>query len=39
MMSSDVVDMSLENLYQQILLTEQQVSENTRQLHEGTLAN
>lgn len=38
-MTSDVHDMSLDNLYQQILLTEQQVSENTRQLHEGTLAH
>ncbi|XP_026795316.3 coiled-coil domain-containing protein 172 [Pangasianodon hypophthalmus] len=33
-MISEVYDMSLDSLYKQILLTEQQVSENTRQLHE-----
>lgn len=31
-------DMSLDNLYQQILLTEQEVSEKTRQLHEGNVS-
>ncbi|KAG7334448.1 hypothetical protein KOW79_002855 [Hemibagrus wyckioides] len=34
-MSSDVSDVNLDSLYQQILLSEQQVSENTRQLHEA----
>lgn len=38
-MSSAAHDMSLDNLYQQILLTEQHMSEKTRQLHEGMLAN
>ncbi|KAK3554540.1 hypothetical protein QTP70_025397 [Hemibagrus guttatus] len=33
-MSSDVSDVNLDSLYQQILLSEQQVSENSRQLHE-----